>query len=69
MNGCGSSILYHRELPEGRAMSPLSLELFEGIGLSPQMRLLHPTQPLWLSAAPRHSSQDTVCHALMNETY
>ena len=34
MNGCGSSTLYHRELPEGRAMSPLSLELFEGIVFS-----------------------------------
>lgn len=32
-------------LPEGRAASPLSLELLEGIGLSPQMGPLHPSHP------------------------
>ena len=67
--GGGGSIFHHRELPEGVAVSPLSLELLEGIGLSPQMGPLHPIPPLWLSAAPRHSSQDTVCRTSMNETY
>lgn len=39
----------------------------KALEFSPQMETLHPTPFLWLFLAPRHSSQDTVCHALMNE--